>query len=401
MMKEKFIRVREMNSKLWTNFQRATKDFCKSSDVEFDEKVYGEFAYYSDTPYCRERLGVEFPIEYMVFITFVYLKDFDYVFKPMEKVLWEIPFCYKGYECCFTVSKFNYDLLIDTKDEEVARELLKKLNSVVKMSDKICAPLIEETMNQGEITLENKLISIRGRYEYFRRNAEDLFTRPVNEKEFGEEKTLSKFVQIKNMKRNLIFEASFNAQAMLDAYFSWQEHLLVLLLPFSKFNKEEDNLSEFIGTEWTKKINRIFTPSKSPTLSRHYEKLRIIKETYRNKSTHGEFEKNNGSFYIHFGALGALPFQMSKHKNELDFTLVSISDSNFEQILDDLDEFEKFLTTDEFWKNPYKLVTSGIDLSFDDKSIKNYLEAIKSEEGTEGYIQYVLDCEDNHRNMDW
>ncbi len=59
----------------------------------------------------------------------------------MEKVLWEIPFYYKGYKCCFTVSKFKYALLIGTKDEEVARELLKQLNSVVKISDKICAPL--------------------------------------------------------------------------------------------------------------------------------------------------------------------------------------------------------------------------------------------------------------------
>ncbi len=48
---------------------------------------------------------------------------------------------------------------------------------------------IEETMNQGGITLENKLISIRGRYEYFRRNAEDLFTRPVNEEELEKGKT--------------------------------------------------------------------------------------------------------------------------------------------------------------------------------------------------------------------
>ncbi|MFK4432195.1 hypothetical protein COM08_11985 [Bacillus wiedmannii] len=400
-MKEKFLRVREMNSKLWTNFQRATQDFCKLSDLEFIDKVDGEFAYYSDTPYCREKLGVEFPQSYMVFITLVYLKDFECEFKPMEKVLWEIPFYYKGYKCCFTVSKFKYALLIGTKDEEVARELLKQLNSVVKISDKICAPLIEETMNQGGITLENKLISIRGRYEYFRRNAEDLFTRPVNEEELEGENPLSKFVRIKNMKSNLIFEASFNAQAMLDAYFSWQEHLFVLLLPFSKFDKEEDNLSEFIGTEWTKKINRIFNPSENPVLSRHYDKLRTIKETYRNKSTHGEFEKNNGSFYIHFDRLGALPFQMSKHKNELEYTLVSISDSNFEQILSDLDEFEGFLSTDEFWKNPYKLVTSGIDLSFDDNSIKRYIEAIKSEEGTEALIKYVLDCEDNYRNMDW
>lgn len=397
-MEEKILRLKEVNPKLWSNFEMATKDFIKLETPESQQESYSTYR----ARYAEKQLGIEFPHDFMIFITLVYLKGFNYTYQPVEKILCEIPFKYKDFTCWFTISKFGFDLTINSQDIEVTKELIKKLNNAIKIADKLCSPLIEDMINKGNITLENQSTFIRRRYEYFRKTAEELYTSPVPRvKKEDQGYIFSEFFRRKNAEVKRSQEGSFNAQAMLDAYFSLQEHLLVLLLPFCEFNKESENLTEFISNNWTTKFKRIFKPQENKELMTHFENLRLIKESYRNKSAHGEFEKNNGSFYVHFGILGAVPVQMSQYDKIGEYSFVSITDFNFEDICKVIDAFDHYLATSDKWKRPIFMISSGIDINYDDSSIKQYLTAIESDEILQQFIEEYYQMEDRITNMDW
>ncbi|MCM3042547.1 hypothetical protein M3201_23100 [Paenibacillus motobuensis] len=135
-------------------------------------------------------------------------------------------------------------------------------------------------------------------------------------------------------------EALFNIQAMLDAYFSFQEHTLILLLPFCQFNKDLDDVTSLIGDDWTAKFSRIFKPHQNPEVMRHFEKLRKIKEL-RNKYAHGGFNKKKKSLYVHVQGVGAIPAELpQKNDKKMRYTILSIHNIDFSDICKIIDEFE-------------------------------------------------------------
>ncbi|MCM3527858.1 hypothetical protein M4D56_01950 [Cytobacillus oceanisediminis] len=389
--------VSEANPKLWETFQLATKDISEGHKKSNTK----EFSLYRKNRH-EELLGLNFPPEYMVFITLVYLKGFHHDYQPMEKILWYIPFRFKEYNCSFSLSKYGYDFKINTKDVEIAKSVLKRLNTSIKIVDKLCSPIIEQLVNKGEITLENRFSLIKGRYNYFRTTAEKLFTRSAPKREKDDSvNILTHFILRHNIESRYYQEASFNAQAMLDAYFSLQEHILVLLLPFSSFDKSAENLSDFISKDWTEKFNRVLKPANDPLVMRHFDKLRTLRERFRNKSAHGDFEKNNGSLYAHFGELGAIPVQMSLFEKGMEYSFVSITDMNFLDICNVIDEFDYFLSTSEKWKKPMSLIISGVDISFDESSIESYQKAMESTEELNEFIEMYFEKINQFSNMDW
>lgn len=366
--------IRE-NPKLWENFNKCIADFTKLSM----EEIIGTGMYL----YKVKELNVDYTEPYMLFTIFCRLKEFNYDYKGREKTLYDIFFHFKNYVCIFSFEKTGLKLTINTQDEEVIDELFKKLNNAIKITNTLLSPIIKETINNGNFTLENHSGLLRQRYLYFRKKAEDL---NPGHKIMG-------LGEIENQKKII-----FNTQSMLDAYFSFQEHILILLLPFNNFDKNSEKISDLILGNWKDKYNRIFNPQKNRVYMKWFDRLQSLKEL-RNKYAHGGFEKKNGSFFPHIEGVGVIPVQPPENNNGI-YSLLPINDISFYEVCKTIDEYENFLFQSE-WKRPLTILESGLDIRYDDEYIKRLTDAIKSDENLESFLYNEFEWIDYLQNMDW
>jgi hypothetical protein len=144
--------------------------------------------------------------------------------------------------------------------------LVDRLLHAVRIADGMVKPFAEQQIRAGKVTIANNSFLFRGKYEFFRSRVEECYqtAQPVT----GED-------QVARINRKFRYdrEAFFFASAALDSYFSYLEHLLVLLLPFSDFDPAKDNLVEFINSFWAEKFKRIFDLSSDPEAERVYHSL--------------------------------------------------------------------------------------------------------------------------------
>lgn len=380
-------RFQNENSNLWNSFEHCTREL-----QPIDQGYSGDVIRIDQ--YTAASLGVELPPSYMVFFMFAYLKKIDYKYKPMEKVLWEIPFQFRDKFFYFTVRKFGFRLISSTEDHEMIKTLIKKVNSAIKIVDRMMSPLLKEVVNKGDITFLNQSNFYHERYLYFKNKASKIYEKDINE----EKGITTGFFPSFHSKIQLEREGLFNTQAMLDAYFSYQEHLLILLFPFTDLDKQKYSVVELIGEDWSAKFNEVFSPSKHSDMMKHYVKLKSLKEFYRNKYAHGGFEKNNGSLYAKVDGLGFIPVQVNRTNH---FSLIHLDDMGYKEICNIIDKFENYLSNSAQWSRPIKLIQSGLDIYFDDDHIHQYRSAIKSDENLESFIEYESELEARNTDMDW
>ncbi|MEK5100948.1 hypothetical protein MKX83_03000 [Cytobacillus sp. FSL M8-0252] len=364
------------NPVLWDNFKKCTADI---TEAILEENIGGKM--YS---YKVKHLSVEYIEPYMIFIIFCKLKGFDYSYKESDKTLYDISFRYQNYYCVFSYEKLGLILTTEIQEENVIDELFKKLSSAGRITNLLLKSVIEEAINDGNFTLENNSGLLRQRYLYFREKVKEL--KPISHE----------LMSLRDIEKHK--EVIFNTQSMLDAYFSFHENILILLLPFKKFNKSLEKITDLHSANWTKKYNRIFNPHDNPVYMHWFDKLKYLKEL-RNKYAHGGFEKKKGSFYPHIEGVGVIPVQPSESDRGI-YSILPVNDIDFDEICKIIDEYESFLFGSD-WKRPLAILKSGLDIRYDDEYIKRLTEAIKSEENLELFLTYEFKLFDHEVNMDW
>ncbi|MCA6609147.1 hypothetical protein [Bacillus safensis] len=354
------------------------------------EEVYSKELYVSKV----KQLDVNYIEPYMIYTIFVHLLEFDHTYKPMEKILYEIPFKYKDIYGVFSMGKFGLSLSITTNKEEVLKGLFKKLNSASKIVESILKPFITEVIANGEITIENQTGILRQRYLYFRNRVKEIY----DEIEVNEDFPVGSIAGGLNRKINLEKEIIFNTQAMLDAYFSFQEHLLILLLPFSKLDYRAEPIPRIINSNWSDKFKKIFDINNNRNLLPYYEKLKKLKEI-RNKYAHGGFEKEAGSLFAHIKGVGVIPVEVPSQTEQM-FSFVLIKDVKYKEMCEVIDKFEEYLFKSE-WKRPIKIIEFITDMRFDEEFISELKWAITSDENLEYFLEKDSYTYEREANMDW
>lgn len=253
-------------------------------------------------------------------------------------------------------------------------------------------PIINESINNGDVTIENKSSILRERYIYFRSKIKDLY---ISE---GIDTTINLNIlpDFSTNRFNLKKEVFFNVQSMLDAYFSFQEHVLILLLPFTNIDFTKNKITDLINANWSKIFNTVLSPSNSPDLMRHYDNLRNIKEL-RNQYAHGGFEKNDGSILPHIEGIGIIPIELS---SDNEYKILYLHDYSYKEICDVIDKFEEHLISSD-WLMPIKIIQSGLDISLNEEFVLKLNMAIESNECVDEFLEYTFSLEDKDINMEW
>jgi len=377
-------RIMKEQSKKFENFKMCTRDF---------ESITFEEAYSKDLYALKvNQLDVKYIEPYMIYIIFVRLLEFKHSYKPIEKILYEIPFKYKDSYGVFSMGKFGLRLEVTSK--EATKSLFERLSSASKIAENLLKPFITEAIDNGEITIENQTAILKQRYLYFRKRVEGIYEATKNKEDYCKGSISNRLSLRINREKKIIF----NTQAMLDAYFSFQEHLLIMLLPFSKIDFRAEPIPYIIDSNWSDKFKKVFDIKNNPEILPYYEMLKKVKEV-RNKYAHGGFEKKDGSLFAHIKGIGAIPVEMPTELDEM-FSFVLIKDVKYEDICEAIDGFEGYLNKSN-WERPIKIVDFITEMRFDADYISELRSAITSEENLDFFLEKEAYLYDRDTNMDW
>lgn len=386
--------MKKSEEDLLSSLRLALKDF--KSEPHTDGRY--------ESPHSEAKLDLdenELPLPYMMFLTLVTFSGFSYWGRE-EKVAWSIPILYKDIPFLLAYRKFGFDIRTPTLTKQTrksAKEMISKLHKGIAVADKLLKPFAEAQIRKGNVTILNKYHSFNNRYRFFREQATQSFSKLSQRGTLQTNKTTST-VEILNNFSMLRNEGFYHATAMLDAYFSRLEHLLVLLLAFTDYNSKEDNLVKFIGSFWYDKFTRIFNIQKDAGAKECYDRLCNIKDRLRNPLSHGGFEKQGASLNFHVPVVGAIPVHLSRFKDSIHYSFHPIDETSFDDICSLFDDADKLLENGEM-KFGMRYIDSGLNVAFDEDMLREYRQAIRSEKEIENFIQHLSDLSDMHTNMDW
>jgi hypothetical protein len=325
------------------------------------------------------------------------------VYGPGEKLRWEMPFLFKNIRCAFALEKFGLRLYVRSPGtqlvdgDKISEEIIGKLRKAIHRTERVLLiPFANEQIENSQFTIVNRYHSLMNRFIYFRDKAGK--TSKNRDKVKGKGK-IGELAKLLNYMVRLENELFYNTLAMLDAYFSFLEHLFVLVAPLSS---DRIKLVEFISCVWADKFKQLFDLKLHPKAKSFYDKLNDIKERYRNVYAHGGFEKGGASLYVHFPGIGAIPAQFSKIKNSPHFNFFPIQEESFRDICRLLDDFDEWLRSEASGlAKAIKYVESGLDIPCDRQSIAEIRAAMKSEGALKALIERESYLWAMHTNMDY
>ncbi len=277
--------------------------------------------------------------------------------------------------------------------------MLVRLKQLIRMADKMIEPLVTKQIEDGNVTIVNSLALLTAQYDFFRKKAKQSFSKRTSArvlKKNGEAKAVARL----NSNFKFELEGSYYAAAMIDAYFSRLEHLLVVVLPFAGFDPKNDNLQRIIGSFWSDKYKRVLDIQSDAKAKEFYDRLIDIKEKYRNPLSHGLFKKDGASLFFHMPVVGAIPIYLSQFDPSIHYSVFPLVQSPFREICELLDSFDKYLRSGAL-RYAIEFAEAGLDIAFDAKSRTSYDAAMKSAKSFEEFLQYRAHLSDIHRNMDW
>ncbi len=314
-----------------------------------------------------------------------------------EKTAWEINFDFRGVPMTLAHRKFGVRLEVwsgsrtDMDPEAIGRTFLAALRKAMAIVDKeVMLPAALSQLEHGNLTVGNRYHQLRGHYEYFREAADECLA--GRGRWVADGRPTGRLFPLEQ-------EAFINYTAAVQAYFSWLEHLLVLVLPFAGFDPANDDLRRIIGDRWRDKFLRVFDVASDGQANRILSKLSELSERTRNTWSHGAFDKESGLLYVHLPGIGATPMRVSEYNRNVHFAgVMGVDVDGGWKVLDEVDEFLRTASASAYG---VLHAEAGFQVMFDPPSRQRYVAAMKSPAAFEEYLEHRSRLEDDVSNMDW
>ena len=106
-------------------------------------------------------------------------------------------------------------------------------------------------------------------------------------------------------------EAEWSAQAAIEAFFSWTEHVFIHIAVLQGFIQTGEEVAKLAAADWKTKFRAALNINDITTKT-HYDSLLTLRTQIRNYMAHGAFGKRGEAFYFHSGVGAAsLPYEKS------------------------------------------------------------------------------------------
>ncbi len=351
------------------------------------------------------------PPYYLVYFLLVDLLQFPHM-GEWEKTAWTVPVRLDGRLYGIEHRKMGLGIFAPSQEvgarrsgkptdenEADARRIRKLISNAVDVASPYFEWRAEQAASGNAVNVVNRSEELLGRFMYFR----DRHAQLLAAAEKGKAEKADHLARIRDgtltlpMIYRMAHEADWNAQAAVEAFFSWTEHAFIhiaILLGRLATGHEVGSLAE---ADWKAKYKAVFDLSDAKS-KRFYDELLDLRAQIRNFMAHGAFGKRGEAFHFHSGA-GAVPVLLT-HRLRSRYTLTGKGPFNERTALVTIENFFEHL-----WSGPR--APARLYLESDMPSIVSfvgdgtYANAMTSDERMEALVNRLVAEHDRAANMDW
>ncbi|WP_260444704.1 hypothetical protein [Burkholderia sp. Bp8986] len=272
--------------------------------------------------------GRDLPPYYLVYFLLIDLLGFPHL-GQWEKVDWAIPVRLRGKLYGVEHRKMGIGIFApnpdpsatrSTKPDEEAEKDASEMCRLLKRAVTTAEPYFEwraRTAAKGPyISVVNRSAALFERYRFFRRQFEALSSEALLRRD--ETTTPGDGQSGHKLRFSHMFpgvrlreEAEWSAQAAIEAFFSWTEHVFIHLAILLGRVENGEEVAKLAEADWKTKF-RAALDIDEPETKVHYDSLLTLRTQIRNFMAHGSFGKRGEAFSFHSGA-GAVPVLLTRN----------------------------------------------------------------------------------------
>ena len=282
-----------------------------------------------------------------------------------DKVAWRYGFTVEGVPRMLASTKWGLRLHLDAAvgdadaAEHLAQRVLEMLAAAQRVvNESVLLPQLADQVQAGNVTITNQYATLRGSYEYFREGAEQAY---AGTGRLANRPGLADVIGGRGAQ-----EGWWNTLAMVSAYFSTLQHVLIGCLPFTSFDPAGGKLESLIGKPWGDQMKKAVRLN-DPEPARQFAALRDTAERFRNPYSHGAFgHEGRAATFVQLPDVGVVPFTLGEFGVRPELLFVPAVKDDFDGICSVFDSCDDWLANGPLAEG-YRWVLEGLDFPFDEQ----------------------------------
>lgn len=338
----------------------------------------------------RTDAGRKITSYYLVYFLLVDLMEFKND-GQFDKVAWSVRIEYKGIPFVVEHRKMGIGVFGSQDHEKEAAEITERINKAVEAAEPYFDFLAAEAAKRSALNVVNKSSELFERYRYFL-GLYKLTLKKINNKKAETSETFL-FPSLKLYKT-----ANWNAIAALDAFFSWTEHVFILIAILRGTVKTGEEVANLADRDWPTKFKTAISID-SEDDNNLYQELLQIRRQIRNFIAHGSFGKQGEAFQFHSGA-GAVPMMLPHQQKKARFTFIAHG-FNDKDAFEVVDKFINLMWTGDREPARIYIQDNSLPLILTMAADGQYKVAMESTENMHSLIESLHYIMDRNADMDF
>ena len=353
----------------------------------------------------------EYYLVYFLLVDFLGYQDLG----QWEKVAWVIPVRYQDRLYSIEHRKFGLGIFAPNHDpaarmsgtpsdqaESDAREIAFAINKAASIAEPYFEWRAEQAASTPQLNVINTSDDLFDRYVFFRdkfRSLDEEAERRKDERHIVKQ-TLPDGTELTSGSSPAYLlrrEAKWNAQAAIDAFFSWTEHSFIHLAILQRRLRTGDEVAALATADWKAKF-KVALDLSHPETKHHYDRLLDLRAQIRNFMAHGAFGKRGEAFHFHSGT-GAVPVLLTSSQRHR-YALTGRPAFDEGVAITDIEAFIEHIWSGS--RTPAKIhIFSQLPSILTYVEDGTYERAMQSEQDMTEFVDYLTHAFDNAGNMDW
>lgn len=353
----------------------------------------------------RTSAGRGLPPYYLVYFLLVDLLGFRNL-GQFEKVSWSIPIDFNGRAFLVEHRKFGVGVFAHDPDneEDAAHQIVVRIQKAVKAAQPFFNWIADQAVETSSLNVMNNSESLYARFTFLR----NAYREKADEAEVRKDEKIVKegmsagggsWMSISMPAQALRTEAGWLALSAIEAFYSWTEHIFILIAILMGRLTTGKDVARLAGANWGEKFKCAMDIADLDT-KRLFDQLTELRRELRNFVAHGAFGRDGKAFRFHSGA-GAVPVLLPHRAGNQKFAIGEQLTFEDDAALQVIDSFVEHLWNGGRAPAELYIQKSGLPIILTMAADGTYLRAMSTVGDMEDLVRHLSGRFDQAANMDW
>ena len=348
----------------------------------------------------RTHLDRNLPEYYLVYFLLVDLLGFKCLGRH-EKLAWSIPLDLRGRLLHIEYRKMGLGVFSsgEPNSEASAEEVVGLIHNGIRVARPYFDWRADQAVQESKVNIINRSVDLHERFKYLL----DAYKSKLNEAEQGARVVHRANhnggpVEYRFPNLELLRQAQWLATSAIESFFSWTEHVFILLAVMQRKCTTGDSVKNLAYAEWKEKFSAALD-IRDPEVKRHYDSLTIIRGQVRNFVAHGSFGKSGEAFQFH-SATGAVPVLLPHRRRQSYRFLTGAGVVAESEAIASIEQFVEYIRTGPL-APAWIYLDTGMRLVLTEARWGHYEYAMESIDSMQELVDMETYIDDINADMDW